>query len=497
MTARILIGIDLGTTMLKLGAYDSRTGARVADAAERLPLQTGPDGLREQDPVAVEAALARAASSLRRRLGGDWSRVAGVGVAAQGGSATIVDRRTGAAHTQMQLWSDTRPLHLLPAIAARKPPGYWRRLSCMPDPGAGLARMEWLRARHAGLLCERNMYVGAGELIYFRLTGVWRQDAGSALQAGCYNARSHKLAPGPLQAVGVDASFVAPMRQGHEMHGLWPAGARLLQLPEGLPVAGPYMDHEAGYLSVAAASRRVLQMSLGTAWVGNFVMETGAAPDGFNLVLPSPVGAGSLVVRVMHAGTASWDWAVVTFLGEDAAPADADAVFRECLLPPHGLTALPWLTRPNPLVSGAYGGGGFFGASVHSTRLDLLRAMAAGMCYEMAHVFAPVVDAGLVDRVVLTGGAARGEHFRTILAGLLHPLPVFCVDDDESPGARGVLYSLSRRAARVRTHRVRALSEKRRRRLHDGYQAYCDLCRAVPAAPLHDIPGPAKRRSNQ
>ena len=212
MTGDVLLGIDLGTTVLKAAAFDARSGEALGVAAVRLPLRTDADGTREQDPKALDRALRKAAGELSRKLGKAWSSVAGVGLAAQGGSAIIADRSPGRPHTPMPLWSDTRPLHLLGDIAKRKPDGYWRRLSYLDDPGAGLARMQWLRARRPGLFSNDNIYVGAGEYIFFKLTGTWRQDAGSALQIGCYNARSHRLASGPLKLIDIPASFVAPMR---------------------------------------------------------------------------------------------------------------------------------------------------------------------------------------------------------------------------------------------------------------------------------------------
>jgi len=481
MAGDILLGIDLGTTMLKAAAFDARTGRTLAAASERLRVRTESDGTREQDPRSVDRAVRRAAASLRRRLGRAWARVAGAGLAAQGGSAILVDRQTGEAHTPMQLWSDTRPYRLLPGIAARRRPSYWRRLSYLSEPGAGLARMLWLRERFPALFHEGNLYCGAGEYLYFKLTGTWRQDAGNALQIGCYDARARRLAAGPLRLVDVPPSFVAPMREGHQTHPLSKAGAKLLALREGVPVAGPYLDHEAGYLSAAGASRRAVQCSLGTAWVGNFVVEAGEPPPGFNLVLPSPVGPGSLVVRVMTAGNASWDWGLAALAGaaRSGALARADAIFTEGLLPPDGLVGLPWLTRPNLFDPDAAGAGGFVGINPHTTPADLLRALVAGMCFEFMRLFQPVRDSGVADRVVLGGGASSGWYFRELLAALFAPLPVFRAAEKDLAGPRGAIYAFSRSAARARLSRVRRPPKALRTRISKAYERYCRVCEVL------------------
>ena len=68
------------------------------------------------------------------------------------------------------------------------------------------------------------------------LTGLWRQDAGSALQIGCYNARRGDLDQRLMDIAGLSTSFVAPMRRGHEVNGLSRKGARLT----GLEVRRPH-----------------------------------------------------------------------------------------------------------------------------------------------------------------------------------------------------------------------------------------------------------------
>jgi len=484
MPRTVLVGIDLGTTALKAAAFDARTGRLLAAASERLPVRTGADGMREQSLATIDRALGRAARSLRRKLGRAWDRVAGLGLAAQGGSAAIVNRASGKPLTPMQLWSDTRPLGLLPGIARRKAPGYWRRLSGMDGPGAGLARMKWLRARHPKIFCDENLYVGAGEHAYFRLTGVWRQDAGSAIQIGCYDVKRRHLAAAPLALVGVPLPFVASLREGHAKHPLSRQGAKRLGLAEGLPVAGPYFDHEAGYLSAVGASHRPLQCSLGTAWVGNFVVRRGAPPaGGLQLVLPSPAGTGSLVTRVMRAGNASWDWALAALVDADPkkALAKAERIFRKRLLPPEGLVCLPHLTRPNRRAPEVTGDGAFLGVGAHASREDLLRALASGMAFEFARVFELLRRRGRASCVVLGGGASKGWYFRTLLAALFDPLPVVYPEEEDLTGARGALYALSRRTARARTRHVRRPSKSLCAEVARRYARYCEAAAAAGA----------------
>ena len=440
-----LIGIDCGTTVLKAAAFDASTGRLLASADRRLDLAVGDDGRREQDPRELMRALDAALLGLRRHLGPRWKRVAGIGLAAQGGSMLIADRRTARALTPLVLWNDARAFGYLPRLTARRPPAWWRSFSLRDEPGMGLARLLWLKRTRPAFIAAKNIFVGAGEFLYHRLTGAWRQDPCHALQTGCYDAVRGALTDRPLRALGVPLSFFAPLREGHRPLPLAAGAARQLGLPESLPVAGPYMDHEAGYLSALSAAKRPLQCSLGTAWVGNFVVSEGSAGGSpFQLAIPSPAGAGRLVIQPLLTGNVTWDWALETLVDSDRARAleKASRIFAEALLPPAGLAALPWLNRPNPFVPGQNGAAAVVGMSPSTTREDLLRAVAAGMAFELARVFEAPAARRAFDGIVLSGGAAKGRHFQTLIAALFRPIPAFRVTEEDWMGARGALHGL-------------------------------------------------------
>lgn len=454
MPREALVGIDVGTTVLKAAAFCAVSGRTLATSVQRLKVQAHGDGRREQDPRKLTAALWAGLQKLRRELGPRWAAVSGLGLAAQGGSSVIVDRATGTPRTAMILWNDARAYPYLEKLAAEKPAEYWRSFSWRDGPGAGLGRIRWMREHIPELIREDTLYVGAGEFLYYQLTGQWRQDVGTALQIGCYDVGRDALTQAVADLAGVSIDWFAPLRCGHETHRLCAPAARKLGLDASAPprVVGPYMDHEAGYMAAAGASRRPMQCSLGTAWVANFVMPPGAGwQSAFQLVLPSPMGAGHLVVQPLLTGNVTWDWALTTFLGGSHASALSryPAVFKRSMLPVTGATALPWLARPDPLESSRLGGAALYGLSPQTDTADMLRAVAAAMPFELVRVLRQVMAAGCVDRVVLGGGASKAEVFRQILATLWSPLPVWRVAEEDVGGCRGTLHALNPKVAAV------------------------------------------------
>jgi len=475
MRREIFIGIDLGTTVLKAAAFDGRTGRMLASASKALKIRVGDDGARELDPAQIDRGLSGALAAIRKSLPSQWKCVAGIGLAAQGGSAVIANKASGEPLTPMYLWNDVRPHRYLREIAAMKGRSYWRRLAMRDEPGAGLGRMRWLQETQPELICEANIYAGAGEYVYFRLTGTWRQDAGNAVQIGCYDVPKRKLVRGPLDLVNIGLSFVAPMREDHQTHPLARSAARRWHLPEGIPVAGPYMDHEAGYLSAMGLSQHPLQCSLGTAWVGNLILAKDARwSSPFQLVIPAPTGAGWQVIQPLLTGNVSWDWGLETLLDRNCkkALAGLDAVFRESLLPPAGLICLPWFARPSAVIPEAFGAGAYIGLNPRTNRLDMLRALAAGMCYEFFRIFEQAHALRIMDAVVLGGGASKGWFFQQFFAALFEPIPVLALQEEDLAGTRGAIYAFSRKAARASARRIRPPAPRVRNRIIAGFHDY-------------------------
>ena len=86
--SNLLMGIDLGTTFLKAAVFDDK-GTAVAEAGYKLRVITGADGRREQNIGEMKRALLGGMEILRKQCGTRWRDVAGMGLAAQGGSTCI------------------------------------------------------------------------------------------------------------------------------------------------------------------------------------------------------------------------------------------------------------------------------------------------------------------------------------------------------------------------------------------------------------------------
>ncbi len=486
MNSTIYLGIDLGTSVLKVCSFEGRTGRLLGHASRRLQVREVAGGGREQSLVEIDRRFASALAELKTALGARWRSVAGIGIAAQGGSSIIADRASGRALTPMILWNDGRTFAHTEKVKEQQPAGFWRKRLMSDMVPAGLGRLVWLQGRCPELLNKDNIHIGAGEYLFYRLTGMWRQDAGNAIQIGSYHAVKERLDAGLFNLCGLPLSFVAPLRKGHETAALSRAGAKLLGVRPGIPVAGPYIDQEAGYMSALGAAAHPLHCSLGTAWVGNFVLPEGAASwASLQLPLPSPTGKGRLIVLPIYAGNTAWDWALAECVAEKpvAAFKTAEAIFKEALLPSEGLMCLPWFTLPHPIDVSCHGAGCFVGVHPGTSRDDVTRAVAAGLCFEFVRIFEQVKTTSIVEALVLGGGASKGWYFRALLAALFAPLPVLWQRESDFAAARGALHPLLQDMPGLRLERVKLPKKSDCLAIERGYARYCAAIKSMFPAP--------------
>lgn len=476
----ILIGIDAGTTVFKAAAFNSTNANLLAVATRNLPVIRPHPGWAETPVAALDRALTATLRELRKALGPRWKHVHGVGLASQGGSSIFARRENGGALlSEMVLWHDARAILHAVSIRASRSERWWRQRLLSGWTPAGLARLAWFGQHRPGVFEDPDaIHVGAGEYLFHRMTGVWRQDAGNAFQVGSYNAATGVLTDEMLRLAGFSRERVAPLREGHETAPLDPKFACRNALEPGIPVAGPYIDQEAAWQSVERVSAKPLQCSLGTAWVGNFALpkeQVGSA--GMQFVLRGAKKGKRIIVLPLLMGNTAWDWALEMFVSTNPqrAFALAKAMLTEQLLPPAGMVCVPFLLQANALHPERAGAGIFDGVGVTTSGADFVRALACGMCCELYRVFACVKEAKHVDSVIISGGASKGAYFRKLIATLFSPLPVYRQSNGDTAAARGALVALGKAFDTSPATRIVPATGTFKKRIRSAYDDYVDV----------------------
>ena len=410
----MIIGIDLGTSMIKAAAF-SPEGESLAVASRRPTLRhVGQDRI-EQDFEEVVAAVGAVVAEVRAAAG-DVPRA--IGITGQSDGLWLLDAAghpvrpaiswlDGRGNATLQRWMDTGVFEAV-----------FRRNANAIFPGCQAPFLSVLAEAEPDALDAAATASYLKDGVLQRLTGPRVTDASDA-SLPFLDIRSRQYDPDILRLLGLEryARLLAPvMPAPSTAFALNAAGAALTGLPEGVPVhAGPFN------LPACAIGAGVDRVGEGLIIIGTTLacevlvdrIDTGADPMGMTLCMPTP-GRWMRAVPAM-VGTASLDW-ILDLVG--ARPDALESLLAESRPGARGVTALPYFsaTGERAPFSDVNARGQLAGLTMGTTRADLVTAVCESVAYAARHC---IEAAGLDGRLLVCGGGANSRVWCQMIADVL------------------------------------------------------------------------------
>lgn len=262
MSAPALLGIDEGTTAVKVGLFD-RDLRPLAEARRTIELAHPAAGLVEQDPEAILAAVEEAVAEVLARLGG--RELIGAGLAHQGESVLAWDAHSGRPLTPVIVWQDKRQEALLADIDATAA----SRSGLPLDPYFSAGKLAWLMANDERVqLAAQAGSLRLGTVDAFitdRLGGRYATDLSTASRTQLLALGGHAWDAQLLAAFKLERSWLPT---------LGPTWGPLGELssprwPVRVPLAAQLVDQQAALVGTGAVTPGEVKATYGT---GVFVL---------------------------------------------------------------------------------------------------------------------------------------------------------------------------------------------------------------------------------
>ncbi|MBW8012061.1 MAG: hypothetical protein FVQ83_12620 [Chloroflexi bacterium] len=390
MTSDLLLGVDVGTTQTKVGAFDLQ-GQLVAVGRASYSLNIDPDtNAAEQDPNDWWSATAQAIQSLLSEV--EVNRITAICVGGQGPTVVAVDANLEPVFPALT-WMDLRAIQEAKTLNERTggnlPPHFF-----MP-------KAMWLKANRPEAyaathgFCQSWDFVASqlvGKLVVSTSPGIapWKEELISAAEL------DHQKFPDKLQ-MGEQIGQVS--RQASQSCGL----------PEGLPVVGGISDFFGGLIGSGALSR-------------GLACDNGGASTGFSVNWDNPLESKSLLNvpsfidgKWYVGGAASTtgkalDWWLTSILGKE--PGDYSSVDAVSAINPGSekLIFLPYLAGERAPIWDPQARGVFFGLSLNHRHEHMTRAILESVAYTQCHLIEQISAAGgEVVEIRSCGGQAKNE----------------------------------------------------------------------------------------
>lgn len=262
----LLLGLDVGTTSVKVGLFDV-DGRQLAAAGREYQLaHPAPDHV-EIDPEIWWAAAVETVRAAVATPGVDAARIAAIGVSSQGESVTAVDD-DGRAIGPALVWLDNRAAAEARELEDRFGNALVYERTGVPDvnPTWTAAKLLWWRRHEPARFRDAARFVLVEDFMLRRLTGRFVTDGGIQCTTMLFDIRERSWWTPMLEAVGVGPErlpeIVAP---GSVVGTLTTAAAEALGLPAGLPVVAGGMDQGAGAVGVGNIGGGMISESTGGA----------------------------------------------------------------------------------------------------------------------------------------------------------------------------------------------------------------------------------------
>ncbi len=436
MAADLLLGIDIGNTVVKAVLFDLQ-GRQVA--------RHGVDGTTlKPAPGMVERPAAELWANARAAIAGclaaatvDPARIAAIGLAGHGNGLYLLDRGGEPLLGIQSL--DTRAAAL--ATSLDQDVGEELHAICLqrPWPSQTPVLLAWVKTHRPEVYAEAGTLCFAKDIIGWNLTGVRASEASDMSGAGLLRLPEARYDEDLMALYGLaDAvPLLPPLLQPTDILGqVTPAAAAATGLHEGTPVVAGYFDVVASALGSGAIGAGAASIVLGS-WSINQVFADAPVRDP-SVFMVTAFGPGRFANMDNSAtSAANLEWYVRTLVERSSHSGDAFAFVNNLVGQAHIAPDDPMF---HPFLYGARQGAhqrcGFYGLAGWHDEGHLLRALYEGVAFEhRRHVEVLTAAGASMAQVYLSGGGTRSPHWPQMMADVLGR-PVRIAEAEET-GALG------------------------------------------------------------
>jgi len=434
----LLLGIDLGSSSIKVSVVDPETGKRAAQGTspkEELEMQAAQPGWAEQDPEVWIAHIKRAVKEAGDALDGGLDSIAAVGISYQMHGLVLIDK-DGKVIRPSIIWCDGRAVPY--GEKAFKDLGPNRCLkNLLNSPGNfTAAKLAWVKENEPDNYRRIHKMMLPGDYAAFRLTGEAVMTPSGLSEGIMWNFREGKPAEFLLDYYGFDGSLIPEIHPVFSVQGeITRAAAEEFGLPRGIPVSYRAGDQPNNAFSLNVLDPGELAATAGTSGVVYGIIDKPAYDEksrvnSFVHVNHSEENPRYGVLLCLNGTGILNRWLKINCGGNGETYEKINELAARVPIGAEGLTVLPYGNGAERTLENRDPGSSIHGLNfnVHK-RGHLYRAGQEGIVYALAYGLEIMRDMGLSIDTVKAG---YGNMFLS---------PVFCEAFSSVSGCRVHLFT--------------------------------------------------------
>lgn len=408
-----LLGLDIGTSSIKVSVVDVATQKRVATAQypeEETEIKSLKPGWAEQSPADWWANAMCAI--LKLTLSGSFNPadIKAIGIAYQMHGLVLVDKDQEVLRDSI-IWCDSRAVGL--GDQAFDAIGHEECLhSLLNSPGNFTAsKLAWIKNNEPELYEKIDKVMLPGDFIAMKLTGNVGTSIAALSEGVFWDFRKDELSKELMEYYGLNENLIPEVKPLFSVHGTLKADvAVLLGLLEGIPVSYKSGDQPNNALSLNVFKPGEVAATAGTSGViygvsNDLTYDPQSRVNTFAHVTYSTKQKHTGVLLCINGTGSMYRWAKHNF-APDLSYADLNELAASAPIGSKGLKVLPFGNGAERMLNNKYTGAQLLGIDLNlHTQAEIFRAVQEGIAFAFRYGLDIMRENGMQPKVIRAGMA--------------------------------------------------------------------------------------------
>lgn len=438
----LIIGLDLGTTALKIALFD-RNGKIIAVSTQEYSLLTPKTDHVEVAPQTYWQSFKNGLADLRQKTQFDLKEIKALGFSAQGETLFFLDKNGNPLRNAI-VWMDNRAQEEAQQLKKRfgdetcfKVTGQVSFEPCWPA-----SKVLWVKNNEPEIFSQIDKVLLIEDYFIYKMTGEYIAEGSLLTSTTYWDINTKDYWPEMLDFIGLSREQLPAIKESGEVVGaLNNEVAKELGLSPETKICTGALDQAAGAIGVGNVTEGGFSENIGAALAICVPVKEPIFDPNRNMPLHYFIQKDMYMVHTFTTGGMTLKWfrdvfsqsekAIAELLGTDA----YDLLSQEAAsIPPgsEGLTMLPHLTGSLAPDVNSKAKGVYFGFTLKHTRAHFVRAILEAIGYIIRRNIDALANMGIdVTEIRSLGGGSKSAVWNQIKADITGKT-LITVDCEES-----------------------------------------------------------------
>lgn len=440
-----LLGIDLGTTSLKISIF-SESGEWIASESQEYPILIPEPGFAEQDPEAWWEGLISSCQVLCRKYPEEFRNICGIGLCGQMHTQVYLDNEFKILRPAIT-WMDQRASGIVDQIKSDSTYRdlIFRETSNDVSTTYTALHVKWVQQNQPEIWSRVRHILVAKDYLKFKLTGQMVTDYAEASGTLLFDVQKEKWSGTVFKTFDIPQEYFPEVQPSDTLIGtISPEAGMATGLKSGIPVVNGSSDNSASALGSGMTNPGQVTLIIGTAGVITVCSDRPLVdPQKRTLCWHYCLRDRWATLGIMQTAGESLEWFKNTFDCQSGTQASSGDIFNQynesAKNVPEGsggLIFLPYLNGERTPYWDPDARGVFFGINLKTSKGHFIRSIMEGVSFALRNNIEAVESLGIqINEVRAVGGGLKSQVWLEILGKVLRiPITTVSIRDTANLG---------------------------------------------------------------